>query len=112
MITASLPAFLSDRRCVLFGLTGLLAVFLAFVAVPDRLAIGLVSKFGFWFVLVAFVLWLQALWQTFKSDLQATKWSRMDWLSIAVVAAGGIFLPGHETFWFKIVIEEIIVLWT
>lgn len=112
MIIASLRALLSDRRVWLLLLIAVLAVVLGFVAVPDQLAIKLVSKVGFWFVLVAFVLWLRSLWQTFAPDLRGLRWQSLDWGSIVVVAVGGVVLLSHESFGFKIVMDEIMLLGT
>lgn len=112
MTTASPTVFFSDRRIFLLGLVAALAVLLGFVAVPDRLAIGLVSKFGFWFVLVAFVLWLFALGQSFLPELRGRDWRRLDWLSWGIVALGTMVLLVHETFGFKIVMDEIMLLGT
>jgi len=112
MIIASLRVLLSDRRLWLLLLTALLAVLLGFVSIPDSLAIGLVSKVGFWFVLVAFVLWLRSLWQTLAPDVRAIPWRTQDWLSIAIVLVGGVVLIAHESFGFKIVMDEIMLLGT
>jgi hypothetical protein len=112
MIIASLRALVSDRRIWLLLLIAVLAVVLGFVAVPDQLAIKLVSKVGFWFVLVAFVLWLRSLWQTFASDLRGLQWRSLDWVSIAIVGVGGVVLLSHESFGFKIVMDEIMLLGT
>lgn len=110
MTIAFLRALLSDRRCWLLLLIAVLAVVLGFVAVPDQLAITLVSKVGFWFVLVTFVLWLVSLWQTFAPDLRALRWRDLDGGSVAVVVLGGVILLSHESFGFKIVMDEIMLL--
>ncbi len=112
MTNPLLVAFVSDRRCWLFALIAALACVLGFVAVPDQLAIKLVSKVGFWFVLAAFVIWVRALWLTFSADLKAWSWRTADWASIAVVALGGMVLLAHESFGFKIVMDEIMLLGT
>lgn len=112
MIIASLRALLSDRRVWLLLLIALLAVVLGFIAVPDKVAITLVSKVGFWFVLVAFVLWLRSLWQTFGAEVRGIRWRTLDWVSIAIVGVGGVVLLAHESFGFKIVMDEIMLLGT
>lgn len=112
MITASFSAFISDRRCWLLILTAALAVVLGFVAIPDRTAISLVSKVGFWFVLAAFLIWVRALGQTFAPELKRVTWKSVDWVSVLVVALGGVVLLVHETFGFKIVMDEIMLLGT
>lgn len=96
----------------LFVLSALLALFLGFVAVSDAAAIVFVSKAGFWMVLVAFVLFLRALWITYSTDLRGIRWRAFDWVSVGVVALGGTVLLVHETFGFKIVMDEIMLLGT
>ncbi len=93
-------------------LSTLLAVVLGFVAIPDQQAITLVSRAGFWFVLVAFSIWLWALARTFAPDVRALQWRRLDWVSVAVVVAGGVVLLAHERFGFKIVMDELMLLGT
>ena len=106
------PALFSDKRVWLFLLTSALAVVLGFFAIPGNTAINLVSQTGYWFELVAFVLFLRALWLTFRDDLRSLSWRRLDWASVAVVALAGIVLLVHETFGFKIVMDEIMLLGT
>ena len=101
-----------DRRLLLLVLVAMLAVLLGFVAVPDRLAIHLVSKFGFWFVLCTMVLWLRALLQAFGPDLRQLDWRQLDWFSAVLVAVCGCILLAHEAFGFKIVMDEIMLLGT
>ncbi len=88
------------------------AVILGFIAVPDFAAIVFVSKAGFWLVLLAFVLFLRALWQTFAGELRAFRWPGLDWASVAVIAVGGTVLLTHEAHGFKIVMDEIMLLGT
>lgn len=89
-----------------------LALALGFVLVPDRLAIHLVAKVGFWFVLVAFVIWVWALGKTLAADFKAWSWRRADWTSVVVIVAAGVVLLVHETFGFKIVMDELMLLGT
>jgi len=106
------PALLSDRRIWLFLLSGALAVVLGFFAIPAGRAITLVSETGYWFELVAFALFLRALWLTFREDLQALPWRKPDWLSVALIAVAGVVLLVHETFGFKILMDEFMLLGT
>lgn len=108
----SLAPFLQDRRIWLLTLTVLLALILGFVAIPDLPAILFVSKAGFWLVLVAFAIFVRALWQTFRSDLKLVHWRTLDWVSVGVVGLGGVVLLVHESYGFKIVMDEIMLLGT
>ncbi len=112
MTPFSLASVFSDRRCWLFVAAAAGAVVLGFFAIPDKPAITLVSKTGFWFVLAAFAIWVWALWKTFAADLRAWDWRDVDWVSALVVALGGTVLLVHEAFGFKIVMDEIMLLGT
>ncbi len=112
MISPLSTPFFSDRRLWLFLLSAILAVVLGFVAIPDSAAIVFVSKAGFWFVLIAFVLFLQALWRSFRDEILAWRVSSVDWSSVGVVALGGTVLLVHEAYGFKIVMDEIMLLGT
>jgi hypothetical protein len=112
MIPAFTTSFVSDRRCWLLLLTALLALVLSFVAIPDSIAIGLVSKFGFWFVLATFLIWVSALWGTFAPSRRIESWRSWDWATILIVAASGTILLSHEKFGFKIVMDELMLLGT
>ena len=108
----SLASWLGDRRLWLLGAVSIAAVALGFWLVPDQAAIVFVSRAGFWFVLGAFAIFLHALWRTFRPELAAFRWRAVDWLSVGIVALGGVVLLVHETFGFKIVMDEIMLLGT
>ncbi len=108
----SLAPFVQDRRVWLFLFSSVLALVLGFVAIPDQQAIVFVSKAGFWFVLLAFAIFLHALWQTWADEIRELCWRTVDWTSVAFVGVGGVILLVHETFGFKIVMDEIMLLGT
>lgn len=112
MTPPAFPALLSDKRVWLFVLSGILAVVLGFFAIPGHAAINFVSKTGYWFELVAFILFLRALWLTLRDDIRAIHWRRLDWASVAIIAVAGLVLLVHETFGFKIIMDEIMLLGT
>ena len=115
MISAPSSSFsflISDRRVWLFGLMAALAVVLGFFAIQGEAAIVFVSRAGYWFVLAAFVLFVRALWLTYRDDVRALRWRTIDWASVTVVALGGLILLVHETFGFKILMDEIMLLGT
>lgn len=112
MVSSFLVALARDRRFLLLALTAALAVVLAFFAIPDHLAITLVSHAGYWCILAAFVLWVASLGRVVAPWWRDGGWRRLDWLSLAVVAAGGVILLAHETFGFKIIMDELMLLGT
>ncbi len=103
---------LRDRRLWLLLLSAFVAFVLGFIAIPDRPAITFVAYTGFWLVLVAFGLFVRALWQTFQPDFAGWKWRNVDWVSVAVVGLGGVILLVHESFGFKIIMDELMLLGT
>lgn len=116
---SSLSFIAADRRIWLFLLVGALAVVLGFFAISGTAAIVFVSRTGYWFVLAAFVLFVRALWLTFREELRAwrdrvlgLKLRAFDWASIAIVGLGGTVLLVHETFGFKILMDEVMLLGT
>ena len=112
MTPTAFSFLLADKRVWLFLLSGALAVALGFFVIPGVMAIVFVSNTGYWFELLAFLIFGWALWRTFCDDLRALHWRTLDWTSVAVVGLSGIVLLVHETFGFKIVMDEIMLLGT
>jgi hypothetical protein len=112
------PSFLpviADRRLWLFAFISALAGATGFFLVPDGRALGVVENVGYWTVLAAFLLFLRALWLTFRPDLAALRGAGargVDWASVAVVGLGGLVLIVHEPFGFKIVMDEPMLVGT
>ena len=102
--------FFLDRRCWLLVLTTALAGCLGFYAIPDSVAITLVSRTGFWFVLVTLIIWVEALRRTLLPFKIA--WREIDWLALSVIGASTVVLLVHETAGFKIIMDEIMLLGT
>ncbi len=112
MNRATAGLIFSDRRVWLLALFGVLAVVLGFFAIPGTAAINFVSKTGYWFVLASFLLFVRALWLTLHDEARALRGRTIDWASVAIVALGGVILLVHESFGFKIVMDEIMLLGT
>ncbi|MDB6093297.1 MAG: hypothetical protein JWM32_859 [Verrucomicrobia bacterium] len=103
---------IADKRLWLFLLAGLLAVVLGFFAIPGVAAIFFVSNTGYWFELAAFTAFVWALWYAFRAELLALRWGKLDWTTWAIIAASGTVLLVHESFGFKIVMDELMLLGT
>src|SRR5436190_4445426 len=112
MTAAPVIALFRDRRFLVLLGSSVVALILGFVAIPDAAATRFVSYAGFWLVLAAFVLWVRALWQTFAAEVRAHAWAKTDWVSWLVVALGGVVLIAHESFGFKIIMDELMLLGT
>ena len=112
---SSIVPVLKDRRLWLFALIGALSAATGFKLVPDRMALGIVTRAGYWCVLAAFVLFVRSLWLTYRDDLAAVRRSgprAFDWTTLAVVVFGGTVLIVHESFGFKIVMDEVMLVGT
>jgi hypothetical protein len=79
------------------------------------MALDVVKYSGYWFVLATFVLFVGALWRSFAPDLRAARQAGLrgiDWATVAVVGLGGTMLLVHETFGFKIIMDELMLAGT
>jgi hypothetical protein len=103
---------LRDRRLRALGGSAILAILLGFIVIPDQAAIRFVSKAGFWIILLTFALFVRAAWVAFAFDIRKWDLRQTDWPTVAVVTLGGTVLLVHETFGFKIVMDEIMLLGT
>ena len=115
MNDSSLAPVFADRRLWLFALVSALAAATGFYLIPDRFVTMTVTHTGYWCVLAAFVLFVRALWGTFREDLIGLRRSGirgLDWASIAVVGLGGLVLIVHESFGFKVVMDELMLIGT
>ena len=112
---SSLAPLLQNRRLWLFGLIAALSGLAGFILVPDAWALTVVNATGYWCVLVAFVLFLWMLWRTYREDLAALARrgpKGFDWASLVAVGLGGTVLLVHESFGFKIVMDEVMLVGT
>ncbi|MFM7749558.1 MAG: glycosyltransferase family 39 protein, partial [Opitutaceae bacterium] len=80
--------------------------------VPDRHAIAVVSRAGYWMVLAGFAAWLWSLRETFAADFAGRWRPRPDFPGMLVIASGGLMLLVHEAAGFKIVMDELMLLGT
>ncbi len=101
-----------DRKFLCFLGSAVLAVLLAFVLVPDLAAIVFVARAGFWIMLATFALFARALWSTYREELLRWRWQHIDRVTLGIIAVCGVILLVHETFGFKIVMDEIMLLGT
>ncbi len=105
------------KRLVLFGLVGLLAVLLGFVALTPVQAVEAVRDYGFWFVAAAFAGLVYHLGRDLvrgaRRDPQASAASSVGWRRLVpgVLAAvlGAVYLQVVEPHGFKIVADEYLL---
>jgi hypothetical protein len=115
MNNPSLALVLSDRKIWLFAGVSVACAAVGFKLVPDAVALDVVTHVGYWCVLATFVLFVRSLWRSFAPDLKARFHAGLrgvDWASVAVVGLGGTVLLVHETFGFKIVMDELMLAGT
>jgi hypothetical protein len=85
---------------------------LSFVLIPDVPALAFVTNAGYWMVLLTFVFFVRALWLTFRPDVLGWSWRKADWATWAVIGGASVILMVHESFGFKILMDEIMLLGT
>lgn len=112
MIGANLRAVLRGPRMRWLLLSAAVAGAIGFVVVPDRHAIVVVSRAGYWMVLAGFACWLWSLRLMMAPGTGGSRRPRVDALGLLMVAAGCLPLLVHEAFGFKIVMDELMLLGT
>ena len=112
MDSPSTRAIAADRRLWLFVLSGLLAFVVGFFTLSGDAAIVFVSRTGYWFILVTFVLWARSLGLLFGPELRAWRPKKADWSTGALIVVCGIVLIVNNTFGFKIIMDEVMLLGT
>ena len=109
------PLAIRDRRLALLaGLNGALALVLGFWAIPPDRAMELIRYGGYWAVLLVFVWFVGSVVRVLRRA-GAADWrprEAADWGGLATVAGGWWLLLAHESFGFKIIMDEIMLLGT
>lgn len=107
-----LRELLRERKVQLALLTAALAVLLGFWAIPTNSGLWLVIYGGYWVMLLTTALFVRALWDSFRptwAQWQGRPGERWPW---AVVAACSVVLIVHESYGFKILMDELMLLST
>ena len=110
-----LPMLLSlikDRRFILLGLLGLLAFVIARWVVSGDAAFMLVAQFGYWVILVNFILFGRAIWRLGKESWARWVPGKPEIWGLCLVLITGILWQVHEQRGFKILADEVLLLGT
>ena len=102
-----------DRRVVLLLASAALAAVLGFVAITPEQSLQLVIYGGYWAMLVLSLLFGRSLLRVARTSW--TGWadwkSRPRWPAALIAGCGGVLLA-HETYGFKILMDEVMLLGT
>jgi hypothetical protein len=105
--------FAADRRLIVLLLNASLALVLGFVTLTADQSLRAVIYGGYWAMLLITGLLAWSLWRNFRADWQgwavvraAPRWPGF------LVAACGFLLLVHETYGFKILMDEVMLLGT
>ena len=109
-----LPGFLlTDRRSVLLLLSAALALALGFFTLTADQSLRAIIYGGYWVMLVFTALFVWTGWKIIRDDWQG--WPAMRaarrW-PVVLVAVCGVVLLVHETYGFKILMDEVMLLGT
>lgn len=103
----------ADRRLQLFGLVALLAVILGFFVLSPTAALAAMTIGGYWAMLGTFTWFLWSLWRLRQ---QGGLWTAVSspgaWKIPALIASCGFILLIHESYGFKILMDEMMLLGT
>jgi len=100
----------SDIRLAAFGLAAVAAVYLGFIGLEVEPAGMVVKRYGYFFLLTAFALWVAALWRLWSRRAGGENLSRQEWLW-AGLAIGLLSLMAinAEAFRSKILYDEFVL---
>ncbi len=102
-----------DRRLLIAALVALVAVFLSFAAFPPDRALALMTAAGYWAMLGTFSWFLWSLWRLGRHDgWKPGRPTAGEWWIVALIGACGLLLLIHESYGFKILMDEILLLGT
>ena len=108
-----LSMFRNDRKVQVLVAVALFAVTLGFFVIPPAQALRVLTAGGYWAMLgtVAWFAWV--LWTLMKAS---RPWAlfpvRMSWGILLLILACGFVLLIHETYGFKILMDEVMLLGT
>ncbi len=102
-----------DRRIVFLILTSLLAMVLGFWALPPATALLLVTKAGYWCILGTTIWFGWTLYRLARTDRPWVAWrDQFPPGAVLLVLGCGVILLVHESYGFKILMDEIMLLGT
>jgi len=101
-----------DRRVWLATLSAGLALVVGLLVLPPETAITAAVKSGYWVMLGLVALFARAVWRVGDDAWRARRPGRVEAAALALALAGGGVLLAHETYGFKILADEVLLLGT
>lgn len=102
-----------DRRFILLLLSATLAVVLAFFSISSDLALQIVIHGGYWMMLLTTLLFVWAIFKCLKRSPEIlSRWREKPRWPFGLIVGCGILLLVHETYGFKILMDEVMLLGT
>ncbi len=103
----------ADRRLQLFGVVAVLAIILGFLVLSPTAALAAMTFGGYWAMLGTFSWFVWSLWRAGKeSGYRPLPSGPGAWKIPALIAGCGFILIIHESYGFKILMDEIMLLGT
>ena len=97
-------------RLALFGLAAVAAVYFGFIGLGVEAAGLLVERFGYYVILLTFVLWVASLWQLWVRRIPGQVPDRREWLGAGlVIALFTLMAVNAEPFRSKVLYDEFVL---
>ncbi len=100
----------SETRLVCFGLVAVAAVYFGFIGLGVEASGTLVKRFGYYFILGTFVLWLASLWRLWRLRREGGGMTRREsWIAVFVMGIFSLVAFKAEPFRSKILYDEFVL---
>ena len=100
----------SDLRLAGLGLSAVVAVYFGFIGLDVEPAGMVVKRYGYFFMLATFALWVAALWRLWQRRATGEKLSRREWLLAGIaIASLSLMAISAESFRCKVLYDEFVL---
>ena len=108
--TVRSPLNRPQLRLLLFGLCGVIALYLGFIAFDVGTARMLLRQSGYYVILLTFMFWISALWRVKRLGGEPQPGPRRElWIAGAVITVLAVMALLHESFRSKILYDEYVL---
>jgi Dolichyl-phosphate-mannose-protein mannosyltransferase len=100
----------TDCRLLLFGLSAVIATYLGFLGLGVEQSAVVIRRFGYYFMLLTFALWVATLWALWRSRTPSEPLPMGEWLAAGCgIGLLSLIAISAETFRCKVLFDEFVL---